>query len=316
MSFLRLENITKSFGSFVANDNISFEITKGKIHAILGENGAGKTTLMNIISGLYQPDSGNIYLENKQLKITSANTAIKLSKGMIHQHFMLVPQLSVTENIILGIDKNWSLNLKHKQKKISDLSNSYRLEINPEIKVGDLPVGTQQQVEILKVLYRKAKLLILDEPTAVLTPSEVESLTKILRQLAAAGNTIIFISHKLDEIINLCDTVTVLQRGKVKANRNISQTTPQELAALMVGREIDFQLNKSSLNPGKVIVSVKNLQVADDRNLIAVNNVSFELREREIIAIAVVEGIGKRELAEALAGIRKIKARINLFRED
>ena len=316
MSFLRLENITKSFGSFVANDNISFEIEPGKIHAILGENGAGKTTLMNIISGLYQPDSGQIYLHDKPVNIASANTAIKLGIGTIYQHFMLVPQISVTENIILGIDKNWSLNLKHKQKKISDLSNSYRLEINPEIKVGDLPVGTQQQVEILKVLYRKAKLLILDEPTAVLTPSEVESLTKILRQLAAAGNTIIFISHKLDEIINLCDTVTVLQRGKVKANRNISQTTPQELAALMVGREIDFQLNKSSLNPGKVIVSVKNLQVADDRNLIAVNNVSFELREREIIAIAVVEGIGKRELAEALAGIRKIKARINLFRED
>ncbi|MEM1395550.1 MAG: ABC transporter ATP-binding protein [Cyanobacteria bacterium P01_H01_bin.150] len=316
MSFLRLENITKSFGSFVANDNISFQITKGKIHAILGENGAGKTTLMNIISGLYQPDSGNIYLENKQINITSPNTAIKLGIGMIHQHFMLVPQLTVTENIILGNNRNWSLNLKRQQHKIAQLSKSYGLEINPQAKIQDLPVGTQQRVEILKVLYRKAKLLILDEPTAVLTPSEVESLTKILRQLAAAGNTIIFISHKLDEIINLCDTVTVLQRGKVKANRNISQTTPQELAALMVGREIDFQLNKSSLNPGKVIVSVKNLQVADDRNLIAVNNVSFELREREILGIAGVDGNGQRELADALAGIRKIKAGNIQFSED
>ncbi|BAY83041.1 ABC transporter-like protein [Calothrix parasitica NIES-267] len=308
MTFLRLENITKSFGSFVANDNISFEIETGKIHAILGENGAGKTTLMNIISGLYQPDSGQIYLENKPVNITSANTAIKLGIGMIHQHFMLVPQLSVTENIILGIDKNWSLNLKHKQQKIADLSNSYGLEINPEIKVGDLPVGTQQRVEILKVLYRQAKLLILDEPTAVLTPSEVESLIKILRQLAAAGNTIIFISHKLEEIINLCDTVTVLRRGKVVANRKISETNPQRLAALMVGREVDFQLNKSSVIPGKVIVSVKDLQVIDDRGVNAVNNISFELREREILGIAGVDGNGQRELADALAGIRNIKA--------
>ncbi|MDY6900764.1 MAG: ABC transporter ATP-binding protein [Cyanobacteriota bacterium] len=307
MPFLQLENITKCFGSFVANDNISFEIETGKIHAILGENGAGKTTLMNIISGLYQPDSGQIYLENQPVNITSANTAIKLGIGMIHQHFMLVPQLSVTENIILGIDKNWSLNLKQKQQKIADLSNNYGLEINPETKVGDLPVGTQQRVEILKVLYRQAKLLILDEPTAVLTPLEVKSLIKILRQLAAAGNTIIFISHKLEEVINLCDTVTVLRRGKVVANKNISATTTDELAALMVGREVNFKLNKSSVTPGNVILSVKNLQVADDRGITAVNNISFELREREILGIAGVNGNGQRELADALAGIRKIK---------
>jgi len=308
MSFLRLENITKSFGSFIANDNINFEIEAGKIHAILGENGAGKTTLMNIISGLYQPDSGQIYLENTPVNITSANTAIKLGIGMIHQHFMLAPQLSVTENIILGIDKSWSLNLKYKQQKIADLSNYYELEINPETKVGDLPVGTQQRVEILKVLYRQAKLLILDEPTAVLTPLEVKSLIKILRQLAAAGNTIIFISHKLEEVINLCDTVTVLRRGKVVANKKITETTSSELAALMVGREIDSKLNKSSVTPGKVVLSVNNLQIADDRGVNAVNNISFELREREILGIAGVDGNGQRELADALAGIRKIKA--------
>lgn len=309
MPFLRLENITKCFGLFVANDNINFEIETGKIHAILGENGAGKTTLMNIISGLYQPDSGQIYLENKPVNITSANAAIKFGIGMIHQHFMLVPQLSVTENIILGIDKNWSLNLKYKQQKIADLSNDYGLEINPETKVADLPVGAQQRVEILKVLYRQAKLLILDEPTAVLTPLEVKSLIKILRQLAAAGNTIIFISHKLEEVINLCDTVTVLRRGKVVANKNISETNSQELAALMVGREVNFNfnLNKSSVNPGKVILSVKNLQVADDRGVNAVNNISFELREKEILGIAGVDGNGQRELADALAGIRNIK---------
>ena len=308
MSFLRLENITKSFGSFIANDNISFEIETGKIHAILGENGAGKTTLMNIISGLYQPDSGQIYLQDKPVHITSTNTAIKLGIGMIHQHFMLVPQLSVVENIILGIDKSWSLNIKNKQQKIADLSNSYGLEINPEIKVGDLPVGTQQRVEILKVLYRQAKLLILDEPTAVLTPLEVKSLIKILRQLAAAGNTIIFISHKLEEIINLCDTVTVLRRGKVVANRKISETNPQELAALMVGREVDFQLNKSSVTLGEAVLSVKDLQVVDDRGVNAVNNISFQLREREILGIAGVDGNGQRELADALAGIRNITA--------
>ena len=167
MSFIRLENITKSFGSFIANDNINFEIEPGKIHAILGENGAGKTTLMNIISGLYQPDSGQIYLHDKPVNIASANTAIKLGIGTIYQHFMLVPQLSVTENIILGIDRNLHLNLKHKQQEIADLSNSYGLEINPQTKIADLPVGAQQRVEILKILYRQAKLLILDEPTAV-----------------------------------------------------------------------------------------------------------------------------------------------------
>ena len=280
MSFLRLENISKSFGAFLANDNISFEIESGKIHAILGENGAGKTTLMNIISGFYQPDRGQIYLQNKPVKITSPSTAIKLGIGMIHQHFMLVPQLSVTENIILGIDRNWSLNLKQKQQKIAALSNSYNLEINPETKVGDLPVGTQQRVEILKVLYRQAKLLILDEPTAVLTPSEVQSLIKILRQLAATGNTIIFISHKLEEVMNLCDTVTVLRRGKVVANKNIAETTASELAALMMGREFDFQLNKSPVTPGKVVLSVNNLQVADDRGVNAVNNISFELQRK------------------------------------
>ncbi|MEO1373495.1 MAG: ATP-binding cassette domain-containing protein, partial [Cyanobacteria bacterium J06635_10] len=210
MTYLRLEGITKYFGSFLANDDISFEITSGKIHAILGENGAGKTTLMNIISGIYQPDKGQIYLQNQAVNITSANVAIKRGIGMIYQHFMLVPQLSVTENIILGMNRNWRLNIKQKQQEIAALSDSYGLEINPETKVGDLPVGVQQKVEILKVLYRQAKLLILDEPSAVLTPLEVQSLIKILRQLAAAGNTIIFISHKLEEVMNLCDTVTVL----------------------------------------------------------------------------------------------------------
>ncbi len=307
MSYLRLEGISKSFGSFIANDNISLSVEPGKIHAILGENGAGKTTLMNIISGLYQPDAGQIYLQEKPVKISSSSAAIQLGIGMIHQHFMLVPQLTVTENIILGTLNHWRLNLRQKQQEIAALSQTYRLTVDPAAKVGNLPVGAQQRVEILKVLYRKAKLLILDEPTAVLTPKEVESLIAILRQLAADGHTIIFISHKLDEVMNLCDTVTVLRRGKVVANTTTKEATPQQLAELMVGREVALRLDKTPASPGKVVLSVQNLQVEDDRGAIALRNVSFELRAGEILGIAGVDGNGQRELADAITGVRTVK---------
>ncbi|MBD0264062.1 MAG: ATP-binding cassette domain-containing protein, partial [Tolypothrix sp. Co-bin9] len=307
MSYLRLEKITKRFGSFIANDNINLSIEPG-IHAILGENGAGKTTLMNIISGLYQPDEGQIYLQDKAVNFASSKDAINQGIGMIHQHFMLVPQLTVTENIILGTEKRWRLNLRQKQQEIAALSQAYKLEIDPKAKIADLPVGTQQRVEILKVLYRQAKLLILDEPTAVLTPPEVKSLIAILRQLAANGNTIIFISHKLDEVMNLCDTVTVLRRGKVVANTNTKQATPQQLAELMVGREVVLQLNKSPFSPGKVVLSVQDLQVADERNITAVRDVSFQLREGEILGIAGVDGNGQRELADAIANLQSVKS--------
>ncbi|WP_427158324.1 ABC transporter ATP-binding protein [Aliinostoc sp. HNIBRCY26] len=304
---LRLEKITKCFGSFVANDNISLSVDTGKIHAILGENGAGKTTLMNIISGLYQPDAGQIYLNHQLVKITSPNAAIKLGIGMIYQHFMLVPQLTVTENIILGREKTLHLNLRQKQQEIAALSQSYGLEIDPSAKVENLPLGIQQRVEILKVLYRQAKILILDEPTAVLTPPEVESLMMILRQLAAAGNTIIFISHKLEEVINLCDTVTVLRRGKVVANTQTEAVTPQQLAELMVGREVTLQVDKSPASLGKVVLSVENLQVADDRGVMAVGGVSFDVQAGEILGIAGVDGNGQRELADAITGLRRVK---------
>ncbi|WP_341529602.1 ABC transporter ATP-binding protein [Nostoc sp. UHCC 0302] len=307
MSYLRLDNITKCFGSFVANDNISFSIANGKIHAILGENGAGKTTLMNIISGLYQPDKGQIYLQEQPVKIPSPNTAINLGIGMIHQHFMLIPELTVTENIILGTENRWRLNLHQKQQEIAVLAQSYGLEIDPSVKVENLPVGTQQRIEILKVLYRQAKLLILDEPTAVLTPPEVESLMAILRQLAAVGNTIIFISHKLEEVMNLCDTVTVLRRGKVVATTTTKESTSQQLAELMVGREVVLQVRKSLASPGKVILSVQDLQVVDERNVTAVDNISFQLRAGEILGIAGVDGNGQRELADAVVGLRTIK---------
>ncbi|BAY47980.1 ABC transporter-related protein [Scytonema sp. HK-05] len=307
MSYLRLEGISKSFGSFIANDNINLTVEPGTIHAILGENGAGKTTLMNIISGLYQPEAGQIYLQEKPVKISSSSAAIQLGIGMIHQHFMLVPQLTVTENIILGTLNHWRLNLRKKQQEIAALSQAYRLTVDPAAKVGNLPVGAQQRVEILKVLYRKAKLLILDEPTAVLTPPEVESLIAILRQLAADGHTIIFISHKLDEVMNLCDTVTVLRRGKVVANTTTKEATPQQLAELMVGREVALQLGKTPASPGNVVLSVQNLQVEDDRGAIAVRNVSFELRAGEILGIAGVDGNGQRELADAITGVRTVK---------
>ncbi|MBD2501763.1 ABC transporter ATP-binding protein [Anabaena azotica] len=304
--YLRLENISKRFNSFLANDNISLSVEAGKIHGILGENGAGKTTLMNIISGLYQPDVGKIYLNDEQVKITSPNAAIRLGIGMIYQHFMLVPQLTVTENIILGTQQSWRLNLRQKQQEIAALSQAYGLEIDPTAKVEDLPVGTQQRVEILKVLYRQAKLLILDEPTAVLTLTEVESLINILRQLAAAGNTIIFISHKLEEVINLCDMVTVLRRGQVVGTARTQEVTPQQLAQLMVGKEVNLQVNKSVSLPGKMILSVQNLQVADDRGVVTVRDISFQLQGGEILGIAGVDGNGQRELADAIANLRPI----------
>lgn len=306
MIYLRLENITKTFGNFIANDNINMRINRGSIHAILGENGAGKTTLMNILCGLYQPDNGQIFIEDKPVKISSASASIQCGIGMIHQHFMLVPQLSVTENIILGNGFDWRLDLKVASKKIAEMAHSYNLDIDPFRKVGDLPVGVQQRVEILKALYRQAKLLILDEPTAVLTPPEVEILFSILRQFSENGQTIIFISHKLEEVMNLCDTVTVLRRGQVVVTKEIAETNARELASLMVGREVRDRLKKPAVFGGNVVLEVKDLQVRNERNLAVVKDVSFEIREGEILGIAGVDGNGQRELADAIANLHPI----------
>ncbi|WP_421654812.1 ABC transporter ATP-binding protein [Leptothermofonsia sp. ETS-13] len=306
MAYLRLEGIIKRFGSFVANDAINLEVQAGSIHALLGENGAGKTTLMNILSGLYQPDAGQIYLNGKPVQISSPGEAIQHGIGMIHQHFMLVPQLSVTENIILGTESSLHLNLRQKAKAIATMAEAYGLSVDPLARVDDLPVGSQQRVEILKALYRKARLLILDEPTAVLTPLEVDSFFNVLRRLAAQDHTIIFISHKLEEVLNLCDRVTVLRRGQVVATVPTQEATRQELARLMVGREVLFQPDKIEQPAGAVVLEVQNLQVRDDRNLLALRGISFQLRAGEILGIAGVDGNGQRELADAIAGLRSV----------
>lgn len=311
--FLRLEGITKRFGTFTANDQINLEIQAGGLHALLGENGAGKTTLMNILSGLYRPDAGQIYLNGQPVEITSPNVAIQKGIGMIHQHFMLVPQLSVAENIVLGTGTTLRLNLRQKAQEIAAMSEAYGLAIDPDAKVGDLPVGTQQRVEILKALYRQAKLLILDEPTAVLTPPEVNTFFNVLRQLAAKQHTIIFISHKLEEVLSLCDAVTVLRRGKVVGTTPTQGSTRQELARLMVGREVLFQLDKGTdgttqlqAMPDRVVLELQNLHVTDDRHLAALRGVSLQLRAGEILGVAGVDGNGQRELADAIAGLRPV----------
>ncbi len=241
-AYLRLEGITKRFGNFVANDSINLKVNAGSIHGLLGENGAGKTTLMNILCGLYQPEAGQIYLHDRAVQITSPRVAISQGIGMIHQHFMLVPQLTVTENIILGSPSTLRLDLRQKSREILAMSERYGLSIDPLAKVGDLPVGTQQRVEILKALYRQAKVLILDEPTAVLTPHEVKGFFEVLRQLAAANHTILFISHKLDEIMSLCDYVTVMRRGRVVVTTIAHNPTVKFLARMMVGRDLLFHL--------------------------------------------------------------------------
>lgn len=298
---LRLKNITKKFGSLTANDNISLTINQGTIHAILGENGAGKTTLMNILSGLYDPDEGEIYINNKLVNINSSKTAIDLGIGMIHQHFMLVPQLSVLENIILGTKGKYTLKLKQKRLEIQQLIDDYKLEIDLDAKVENISVGMQQRVEILKVLYRGAKLLILDEPTAVLTPGEIENFFNILRQFANEGNTIIFISHKLEEVIKLCDVVTILRRGKVINTFENKNLSPQKLATMMIGEHKTINLTKTTLSYTETILKVDNLLVKN------IHNISFEIKAGEILGIAGVDGNGQQELVSVIMGLIKPK---------
>ncbi|WPX07933.1 ABC transporter ATP-binding protein [Anaerocellum danielii] len=301
---LQVKGISKRFGNIQANDNVYLDVKKGEVHAILGENGAGKSTLMNIIYGLYAPDSGEIYFEGKKLEVKGPHEAIEKGIGMVHQHFMLIPVFTVAENIVLGFEpKGFRFNVQEAEKKILEISKKYNLEIDPKAKVGDLSVGMQQRVEILKAFYRDARLLILDEPTAMLTPQETRELFKIINNLKAQGISILFISHKLDEVMEISDRVTVMRRGKTIKTMNTKETNEQELANLMVGREVKLVVEKNEPRLGETVLKIENLSVKLKNGVEKVKDVSFEVRRGEIFGIAGVDGNGQNELVEAIVGL-------------
>ena len=303
---LELRGITKRFGPLVANDEISLSVAPGQVHALLGENGAGKTTLMNVLYGLTQPDEGEILIDGKPAKFGSPKDAIAAGIGMVHQHFMLVPVFTVAENVTLGIEEADRIGLLDRRKTrrdVRDLSHRYGLDVNPDALVEDLPVGIQQRVEIVKALVRNANVLILDEPTAVLTPAETEELFRIVRQLKDGGTSIIFISHKLKEVQSIADTITVLRRGKVVGQRN-PPATEEDLASLMVGRDVQLRVDKAPAHPGAAVLSVSDLTVAGEQGDLPVRGLSFEVHAGEILGIAGVQGNGQTELCEALMGLR------------
>jgi simple sugar transport system ATP-binding protein len=314
-----MRGIIKRFPGVLANDRVDFDLRKGEVHALLGENGAGKSTLMNILAGLYHPDVGTITVENKLVNFSSPRDAILAGIGMVHQHFMLVPSLSVTENVLLGLgEPRFRMQLSRYNTKIAEIAKQYGLHVDPTAKIWQLTVGEQQRVEILKMLYRGAQVLIMDEPTAVLAPSEIEELFKTLRTMTAQGKSIVFISHKLQEVKKISDRVTVLRRGKVtSAGIPTSSVTRAELARLMVGREVVFRIEKKPVEPGKVVLSVKDLRADNDKGLPALRGVNLEVREGEIVGLAGVAGNGQNELAETLTGLRKIlEGRVFVDQED
>src|SRR4051794_20368075 len=307
---LELRGITKRFGSLVANDAIDFELKRGEIHALLGENGAGKSTLMNVLYGLHQPDEGEILLDGSPVRIDSARRAIQLGIGMVHQHFMLVPVMTVAENLVLGSEPSRGLLLDYASAaaRTRELSERFGLAVNPDAKVEDLGVGSQQRVETLRARFRGASVLVLDEPTAVLTAQESQELFKVLRALAADGTSIVFISHKLNEVLDVSDRVTVLRRGKKVDTVQTEGSTERSLARLMVGRDVLLRVEKQQRAPGEALLEVEDLAVRDDRGLPAVEDVSFAVRAGEIVGLAGVEGNGQSELIEALTGLRRAEA--------
>ena len=305
-----MRGIVKRFPGVLANDHVDFACQVGSVHALLGENGAGKSTLMNVLAGLYRPEGGEIFVGGKRASFHSPQDAIANGIGMIHQHFMLVPSHSVAENVVLGLRKpRFFLNLARVEEQVAALGEQYSMSVNPRAKIWELSVGEQQRVEVLKMLFRGAKILVMDEPTAVLTPQEVESLFNTLRDMTSRGHTIVFISHKLDEVVSIADHVTVMRRGKVTAASVPSKgITKAQLAKLMVGREVLFQIEKKKLEPGDVVLSVDNLCADNDRGLPALRNLSMQVRKGEILGIAGVAGNGQSELAEALTGLRQPKS--------
>ncbi len=307
---IEMRHITKEFGPFKANDDINLQVRPGEIHALLGENGAGKSTLMNILSGLLEPTEGEILINGQTVKITSPTEANRLGIGMVHQHFMLVDAFSVTENIILGSEPHslGVLNRKKARQTIEELSSRYGLAVDPDALVRDISVGMQQRVEILKTLYRGADVLIFDEPSAVLTPQEIEGLIQIMKELVAEGKSIILITHKLDEIKAVADRCTVIRRGKGIGTVNVNDVSSQELADMMVGRSVSFKTEKRTATPKEVILSVENLTVKESRGLEAVKNLSLEVRAGEVLGIAGIDGNGQSELVQAITGLRKVES--------
>ena len=307
---LRADGLTKRFPGVIACDNVSMHLAEGEILGLLGENGAGKSTLVKMLFGLYEPDEGTISVQDKVVTFDDPGDAIALGIGMVHQHFQLVPPLSVAENIILGAEpvKRWFVDHRAADRKVIELSKRYGLEVDPEALVEDLPVGIQQRVEILKALYRGAEILILDEPTAVLTPHETDELLQVMRDLAKSGVGIIFITHKLREVLAVTDRVTVMRNGKVAAEMPTAGATQQSLAEAMVGRAVVLRVTKKPAAPGEVVLAVEELWVKDSRGQEAVKGLSLDVRRGEILGVAGVEGNGQRELVEALTGIRSVES--------
>ncbi|PWH15907.1 MAG: heme ABC transporter ATP-binding protein [Anaerolineae bacterium] len=301
-----LRGIVKRFPGVTANDGANLEVRQGEIHALLGENGAGKTSLMNVLYGIYHPDEGEIWVRGHPVKIHSPHDAIRLGIGMIHQQFRLVQTHTVTENVILGLRESFFFPERAARRRILDLAEKYGLKVDPDARIWQLSAGEQQRVEILKALYRGVEILIMDEPTSMLTPGEALELLHILRRMTAEGLTVIFITHKLEEVMEVSDRVTVMRAGKSIATLETAQTNARELAQLMVGRDVLFRLEKKAASLGAEVLKVKQLHVMNDKGLPAVVNISFEVRAGEIFGIAGVSGNGQRELVEAIAGLRPV----------
>ncbi|WP_147532196.1 ABC transporter ATP-binding protein [Bacillus marasmi] len=303
-------NIRKEFPGIVANDNITLTLRKGEIHALLGENGAGKSTLMGVLFGMYQPEKGQVKIRGKEVKIANPNVANRLGIGMVHQHFKLVDNFTVTENIILGSEplKGITLDIDKAAKRIAELSKHYGLNVDPHAKIEDISVGMQQRVEIMKMLYREAEVLIFDEPTAVLTPSEIEELMKIMRNLIKEGKSIIIITHKLKEIKAVADRCTVIRRGKGIGTVNVAESSEASLAEMMVGRHVSFKVDKKESTPGEVVLKIDSVSAKNNRKVMGLKNFSLEVKAGEIVGIAGVEGNGQSELVETITGLRKMES--------
>lgn len=307
---IEMLDITKDFPGIRANDHVTLQVAKGSIHALLGENGAGKSTLMSILFGLYQPDGGSIRIRGKDVRITDPNTANSLGIGMVHQHFKLVHNFTVTENIVLGLEPRRGpvLDIPRAEKKVAEISSLYGLNVDPRAKIEDISVGMQQRVEILKMLYRDAELLIFDEPTAVLTPQEIHELIGIMRRLVAEGKTIILITHKLKEIKEVADVCTVLRRGRLIGSVQVAGTSEEKMAEMMVGREVNFHVEKAAAKSGEVLLRIEKLNVKNSKGVLGVKNLDLEVRRGEILGLCGIDGNGQTELIQAVTGLCKIES--------